>query len=230
LLLGHLKLVLVTALSLLLSAQSFGLDISSAPPELLRQAKSSGLVSEGPQVAAFTWQLDVKKPLKSARRQVEVFSGAFGAQQPGLSVVKRSRHEGATQDSPAKIQEYFSARGLMNLRSDDEETEMHLTGLSWPLKAQNVFQLSIKDEAGAMQQSCVIAQAVDAVQLSPKLKGNAIPIQCEGDGKYRGIKVRVQSSLWFIEQLGVFFNSEDTLKSPLGTFKASVKIVDVRLN
>jgi hypothetical protein len=229
-LLGHLRLVLIAVLSLLLSAQSFGLDVSSVPPDLLQQAKISGLVAEGPKVAAFTWQLDVKKPLKSARRQVEVFSGSYGSMQPGLSVVRRSRHEGATQDSPAKIQEYFSARGLMNLRPDDEETEMHLTGLSWPLKAQHVFQLNLKDGAGAMQQSCVIAQPVDAAQLYAKLKGNAVPIQCEGDGRYRGIKVRIQSSLWFIEQLGVFYNSEDTLKSPLGTFKASVKIVDVRLN
>jgi hypothetical protein len=178
-------------------------------------------------VASFIWHLDVKKPLKSARRQVETFSGAMSSQQPGLSAVKRARHEGATTDSPSKIQEYFSARGLMNLRPDDEETEMQLTSLTWPLKPQNEFQLRLKDEGGAMQQRCTIASAVEAAQLHPKLKGNVIPIQCDGDGTYRGVKVRVQSSLWFIEQLGVFFNSEDTLKSPLGTFKATVKIVDV---
>lgn len=118
----------------------------------------------------------------------------------------------------------------MNLRPDDEETEMQLTGLTWPLKPQNEFQLKLKDEAGAMLQRCVVALASDATQLHVKLKGSAVPIHCEGDGTYRGFKVHIQSSLWFIEQLGVFFNSEDVLKSPLGTFKATVKIVDLKLN
>jgi hypothetical protein len=209
---------------------SFALDASAAPLDLVQKAKASGLVNEGPSVASFVWHLDVKKPLKSARRQVETYSGAMSSQQPGLSAVKRARYEGATLDSPAKIQEYFSARGLMNLRPDDEETEMQLTGLTWPLKPQNAFQLRLKDEAGAMLQRCAIAVAVDAAQLHAKLKGSAFPIQCDGDGTYRGVKVRVQSSLWFIEQLGVFFNSEDTLKSSLGTFKATIKIVDLTLN
>jgi hypothetical protein len=204
--------------------------VSNAPHNLLEKAKNSGLVNEGPSVASFTWYLDVKRPMRSVRRQVEAFGGAVGLQQPGLSVVKRARHEGATQDSPAKIQEYFSARGLMNLRPDDEETEMQLTGLSWPLKPQHEFQLRIKDEAGVMQQRCKIAVAGDAAQLHEKLKGTVVPIQCEGEGTYRGIQVHVQSSLWFVEQLGVFFNSEDVLKSPLGTFRATVKIVDVKLN
>jgi hypothetical protein len=225
-----LKQILFVAICSVISAPSFGVDASSAPQDLLQKAKTSGLISEGPSVATFTWQLDVKKPLKSARRQVETFSGAVSQQQPGLSMVKRARHEGATQDSPAKIQEYFSARGLMNLRPDDEETEMLLTGLTWPLKAQNEFQLRIKDEAGTMQQRCVVALASDAAMLHVKLKGNVVPIQCEGDGTYRGIKVHVQSSLWFVEQLGVFFNSEDVLKSPLGTFRATIKIVDLKLN
>jgi hypothetical protein len=214
----------------MLAASLFAFDMSSAPQELLQKAKASGLVNEGPAVVPFTWYLDVKKPLKSARRQVEAFTGAVSAQQPGLSLVKRARHEGATQEAPAKIQEYFSARGLMNLRPDDEETDMQLTGLTWPLKAQNEFQLRLKDDAGAMQQRCTVALTSDAALLHPKLKGNAVPIQCEGDGMYRGMKVQVQSSLWFIEQLGVFFNSEDVLKSPLGTFKATVKIVDLKLH
>jgi hypothetical protein len=225
-----LKQILFALACLVLSARSFALDASTAPQELLQKAISSGLVNEGPSVASFTWHLDVKKPLKSARRQVEVFNGAVGSLQPGLSIVRRARHEGATQDSPAKIQEYFSARGLMNLRPDDEETEMQLTGLTWPLKPQNEFQLRIKDEAGAIQQRCTIALASGAAQLHSNLKGNVVPIQCEGEGTYRGIKVQVQSRLWFIEQLGVFFNSEDVLKSPLGTFKATVKIVDLKLN
>jgi hypothetical protein len=225
-----LKQILSVIIFMALSSQSFAVDASSAPQDLLQKAKTSGLISEGPSVATFTWQLDVKKPLKSARRQVEAFNGAVSAQQPGLSLVKRARHEGATQDSPAKIQEYFSARGLMNLRPDDEETEMLLTGLTWPLTAQNEFQLRLKDEAGAMKQRCIVAFASDAALLHVNLKGNAIPIQCEGDGTYRGIKVHVQSSLWFIEQLGVFFNSEDILKSPFGTFRATTKIVDLKLN
>jgi hypothetical protein len=213
-----------------LAANASASDGLSAPHDLLQKAKTSGLVNEGPSVASFTWYLDVKKPLKSARRQVEAFSGAASSLQPGLSMVKRARHEGATQDTPAKIQEYFSARGLMNLRPDDEETEMQLTGLTWPLKAQNEFQLRLKDDAGAMQQRCTIAVASDAALLHANLKGKAVPIQCEGDGRYRGVKVHIQSSLWFIEQLGVFFNSEDVLKSPLGTFKASVKIVDLKFH
>jgi hypothetical protein len=206
------------------------LDVPNAPHELLQKAKASGLVDLGPPVASFTWYLDVKKPMKSTRRQVEAFSGAVSALQPGLSLVKRARYDGATQDAPAKIQEYFSARGLMNLRPDDEETEMQLLGLAWPLKAQQEFQFRLKDEAGAMQQRCTVALPIDAAQLHAQLKGNASPIQCEGDGTYRCIKVQVQSKLWFVEQLGVFFNSEDVLKSPLGTFRATVKIVDVKLN
>jgi hypothetical protein len=226
-----LKQILFFIVFLGVNVPSFSLDASSvAPQELLQKAKTSGLVNEGPSVAAFTWYLDVKKPLKSARRQVESFTGAVSTQQPGLSMVKRARHEGATQDAPVKIQEYFSARGLMNLRPDDEETEMQLSGLVWPLKAQNEFQLRLKDESGGMQQRCTIALPSDAALLHGKLKGNAVPIQCEGEGTYRGIKVYVQSSLWFIEQLGVFFNSEDVLKSPLGTFRATVKIVDLKLN
>jgi hypothetical protein len=211
-----------------LSAQAFAVSDPLLPTELLMNAKASGLVSEGPVVAAFTWVLDVKKPIRAARRQIETFAGSANFLQPGLSVVTRARYEGPTEQSTAKVQKYYSARGLMNLRPDDEETEMHLTGLRWPLKPQNVFQLALKDEGGGMQQSCTIAAAVEATELHAKLKGNAIPIQCVGDGKYKGVKVRVTSSLWFIEQLGVFFNSEDVLKSSLGTFNASVKLVDVK--
>jgi hypothetical protein len=166
--------------------------------------------------------------LRAARRQVEAFSGSTNSQQPGLSVVKRARHQGPNETSVAVIQEYFSARGLMNLRPDDEETEMHLSGLAWPLQPQSVFQFSLKDDSGSLKQSCTITTPVDAGQLHAKLKGNAYPIQCVGDGKYKGIGVRIHSSLWFIEQLGVFFNSDDALKSPLGTFNASVKIVDIK--
>jgi hypothetical protein len=214
----------------LILGQGFAADVTPMPPEMLQKAKSSGLINEGPPVVGFTWSLDVKKPIKAARRQVESYAGSSNAQQPGLSAVKRSRHEGPTEQAVAKVQEYFSARGLMNLRPDDEETEMQLVGLTWPLKAQTVFQFSLKDDGGAMKQTCTINASVEATQLHSKLKGNAFPIDCVGDGKYKGIKVRIHSSLWFIDQLGVFFNSDDVIKSPIGTFNASVKIVDVKIH
>jgi hypothetical protein len=209
---------------------SHALDLSSVPPTLLQHAKSSGLIVEGPPVVAFTWSLDVKKPMRSARRQIETFAGSASSQQPGLSTVKRARHQGPNESAPAVIQEYFSARGMMNLRPDDEETEMHLAGLVWPLKAQDVFKFSLKDENGSLKQDCTIAPVVEASQLHSKLKGNVFPIQCVGDGKYKGVSVRIYSSLWFIEQLGVFFNSDDAIKSPLGTFNATVKIIDVKFH
>jgi hypothetical protein len=67
-----LKQILFGIVFLGFNSLSFALDASSvAPQDLLQKAKSSGLVNDGPSVAAFTWYLDVKKPLKSARRQVE---------------------------------------------------------------------------------------------------------------------------------------------------------------
>jgi hypothetical protein len=209
---------------------SYALDVSEAPAALLSKAKENGLIDVGPSVPHFSWTIDIKKPFRSANRQTEIFLGSVSAKQPGLSIVKRTRFEGTASGAPSKFEEHFSARGMMNFRSDETEPEIALSGLKWPLATDQRFQFTFHDEHGKIDQSCHILSIKPAALLHTSLKKSALQIQCEGAGKYRGFDAQVISAVWFIEELGVFFNSEDVFKTALGKFVATIKLVDVKLH
>jgi hypothetical protein len=224
------SLVCFALSSLLLLASAHALDIAEAPAVLVAKAKENGLVDAGPVMPHFTWTIDIKKPLRSANRQTEIFLGAASAKQPGLSVVKRTRFEGIAAGAPSKFEEHFSARGMMNFRADETEPEIALFGLKWPLATDQHFKFAFHDEHGKIDQACHIVGVKPAALLNVSLKKNAHQIHCDGAGKYRGFEAQVTSVVWFIEELGVFFNTEDVFKTALGRFVATVKLVDVKIH
>jgi hypothetical protein len=119
---------------------------------------------------------------------------------------------------------------MMNFRADETEPEISLSGLKWPMAMDQRFQFTFHDEHGKIDQVCHIVGVKPAALLNEALKKNAHQIHCDGAGKYRGFDAHVTSVVWFIEELGVFFNTEDVFKTALGRFVATVKLVDLKIH
>ncbi len=83
-------LILATVLTCLNApAWSFGefrVHVEDLPKPLLQQVRSLGLTSEGgPEIPAFQWRLELKRPLRSAREVQEHFQGSRAGPNSGIS-------------------------------------------------------------------------------------------------------------------------------------------------
>ena len=208
------------------SAPDFKVHEDSLPKALLQQVRATGLCVEGgPEIPSFQWRLELRRPLRKAREVQEHYAGSAGSQTPGLSPTLRYDLPG-TSDLPSTA---VSLRGLVRVSPEDKQIGARAEGLSFPLFAGKSFRIFFKDSGIDLGQQCTVADKVAASQLHVRLEGEASRIQCEGQGRYKGFEVKMHSTVYFIESLGVFLNVLDLVDSPLGLLKSQTRIVDLRM-
>lgn len=192
-------------------------------PELLGKLREAGLIGAGERVPAFSWTLEVKRPMRDARIVAERFLGSPGGEFAGLSPMQRS-HGTPTVDPAAGLPVVLSVRGLSTLRPDDTTLDVAVSGLRLPLARGAVFRLDWQDDGAQLEQTCTVGDAAPASGLHPDLPGTSHRIACEGGGSYKGIPVSVTATVFYLERLGVFVQAESTIRTPLGPLRASARV------
>jgi hypothetical protein len=185
-------------------------------PAVLAALRSNGLLSNvgageaAPKpMPAFEWTFTQKRPLRSARVMHEVFTPAY----EGLALVVTQK-QSADKSTGARV----SVRGLGKYDDDDEVLRLKFTGLKFPLQPGQNFQLDAELEGKPIQHRCTVGAPIVATTIHEKIPGHAVPITCAAETHYLGAKVKVSSNLAYLEQLGVFFNLRDDMRSSVGTF------------
>jgi hypothetical protein len=194
--------------------------------DLMKQVQAVGLTVPGaPEIPAFQWRLEYKRPLRKSREIQEHYAGSRAGPLSGLSATYRYDYPlQGEQNSDA-----VSIRGLVRVSPDDKSIPAKVEGLRFPLEVQAVFKVHVKESGADVAQECQVLNVVSASVLFASLKGEAVHIECKGKGKYKGFEVTMHSTLYFIQALGVFFNAQDLIDSPLGKFKSTTRILDVRV-
>ncbi|MFP5405231.1 MAG: hypothetical protein ACLGHY_02435, partial [Gammaproteobacteria bacterium] len=193
-------------------------------PALLETLLASGLVGgEGVPVPPFSWVLETKRPGRDPRQTAEVFAGSPPGRLSGLSPMVR-RYLPANPD--AAVTPVLSVRGLTNLHAGDRSLDAQVQGMRLPLVEGATFQLHWSDEGARLDQLCTVGASTPAASLQPALPGSARRIECSGEGRYHGIPVGAGATVFFLEQLGVFLDSEHFIRTPLGRLGTTTRIVD----
>jgi hypothetical protein len=196
------------------------------PKPLLQQVKALGLTVPGaPEIPAFYWQLELKRPLRKARNIQEHFLGSQAGPNSGLSPTFRFDYPKESE----KTSDALSVRGLVRVSPEDAQISARVEGLSFPLDSNATFKIFLKEPGIDVTQACSVKSKTPSSQLHANLKGESSLIECTGRGRYKGFDVSLHSTLYFIEALGIFFNALDVIDSPVGKLKASTKIIDLKI-
>ncbi len=196
--------------------------LGDLPAELVKELKRQGMLTNAVAIPRFQWVLEQQRPLRKPRTVTEQFQ----ASADGLSFVQSSTR---SSDGKVELRDYASARGLLRYTPSDTQADVQFEGLTFPLYAGRQFRWRLTRDEIPLNQTCHVLDKNLARHVHSAMPGDAWRIQCEGESRYSGMKVKVSSVLYFIEKLGVFFNEKDDLKSPLGKFSFSQRIVHFQL-
>lgn len=191
-------------------------------PSVREELARTGLVSAAAAVPTFRWVYENKRPM----RHVRSIDEAFAASADGLSLVERAvRYD----DGKVDRDENLSARGLLRVDGRDHSLGVHIRGLRLPPQPGERFEIESSRDGHPVRESCVVGARAPAAEVFAALPGDAIAIECRGEGRYAGIKVRASSLVYYFERLGVFFSRRDVLDTPLGKFENTNRIIDFKL-
>lgn len=193
---------------------------------LMQQVRDAGLgLDSGPAIPAFQWRLELKRPLRRAREVQEYFEGSRLAGPPGMSATFRHdlpREGDATSDA-------VTVRGLVRVSPEDDHVGARVEGLVFPLLAGKSFRVRVRDPGIDIGQTCTVSARVAASQVHARLAGEASLIVCEGKGRYKGFDVKMTSTVYFLDVLGMFLNTQDIIESPIGVLRSSTRILDLKM-
>lgn len=192
-------------------------------PDLVAGLREAGLIGAGEPVPGFAWTLEVKRPMREPRLVSERFLGSPEGELVGLSPMIRIY--GPQPAPPASGQaSAWSVRGLATVHPQDTRLEVAVRGLRLPLVPGAGFRLDWHDDSSELEQNCKVLGRSPASELHPALPGPARRIECEGQGRYKGIPVDVSATVFYLERLGVFVRAENTIRTPLGALQSWTRI------
>lgn len=192
-------------------------------PGLLASLREAGLIGAGEPVQRFSWTLEVKRPMRDARQVSERFLGSPGGGFAGLSPMIRT-YGPQPADPASGARPVLSVRGLTTVRPEETALEVGVQALRLPLAQGASFRLDWHDDGARLEQACTVVGQEPAATLNPALPGPARRIECEGDGRYKGIPVGVSATVFYLEHLGVFVQAENTIRTPLGPLRSWTRI------
>jgi hypothetical protein len=205
------------------SSRQSGCGIGRVPCSSRRFAQGFAATGES---LGFDWAWSARDScLQLAFRIQEHFLGSQAGPNSGLSPT--FRYDFPTE--PETPSEALSVRGLVRVSPEDTQIAARVEGLKFPLEPKAGFKIFLKEPGIQVTQMCTVMDKAPASQLHPSLKGDVSPIECSGQGQYKGFDVKLHSSLYFIEALGVFFNALDVIDSPVGKLKAATRILDLKV-
>lgn len=193
-------------------------------PALLSELRKTGLIGEGVDpVPRFAWTLEVKRPLRDPKQVSERFLGSPAGGHSGLTpMIRTYGPEPADPGSGARM--VLSVRGLTTVHPGESSLGVAVIGLKLPLSEGASFRIDWREEGARLEQRCRVAGREPAASLNPALPGSARRIDCEGEGRYKGIPVGVSATVFYLERLGVFVRAENTVHSPFGPLRSWTRI------
>ncbi|WP_028311001.1 hypothetical protein [Derxia gummosa] len=204
-------------------ARAEPVTIDDIAPEVVEAVRATGLVGAGLPVRGFTWKLEQRRPFRGPRTTVETLTASADGASPAQS-------ETTLPDGRMEYSEYLSVRGLLRLGPNDKTLGITASGLALPLVPGRQFKLSGERDGMVLDQACTARSRVPATQLHESLPGDAVLIDCAGEGKYRGLTAQVTSEVVWLAKLNVFLDRHDVFDSPLGRFEFSRAVLDFRFN
>lgn len=200
------------------------MQVSELSPTVLKQARSAGLVTQGiDPIPRFSWAIEQRRPLRSTRRMSESFQGSDAAT-AGLSPMTRI----TTRADGDRRVDGVSLRGLMAFSPQDETLDARLEGFTLPMRTGARFSLEYRHDDGRAQQSCTVGASQPASSVFASIPGDVFLIDCDGDARYRGIRVGLSSRVAYFPKLGMFVNLADVIDTPLGKIQSGTKITAFR--
>ena len=210
-------------------AQTVPPDVSwsDLAPEIQRAVRATGLVGAGEPVAPFEWTLEVKRPMRKPFRVVERYAGTQSGEPAGATSLTRSTFDPAGK--PTGVRKYLSVRGLFRVRADDDRLDAEVDGVKMPLAAGSAYRVTAsRAEDERVTQRCTVADRVPAAQVFAALPGEAIRIRCAGEAQWHGVKIGLETSVFYLERLGVFIGVHDTFRSPVGKLETVTRVLSFR--
>jgi len=193
-------------------------------PSLIEALRRAGLIGEGVDpVPRFAWTLETKRPLRDPKLVSERFLGSPSGGLSGLSPMMRSYSPQPPAVGSGE-RTVLSVRGLATVHPGESQLGVSIEGLQLPLRDGAGFRLDWSDDGGRLEQRCRAGAREPAAALNPALPGEARRIDCEGEGRYKGIPVGVSTTVYYLERLGVFLQAENTIRSPLGPLRSWTRI------
>ncbi len=194
------------------------------PPETLAQLRASGLIGTGHGIRPFRWTTVTTRPMRSPRRYRETFAGTPPGAPAGLSAMVRDELD--EDDAVKRTVQRVSARGLIHLKPGRAEPDVRIEGLHLPLSTGARFHLEYDDGSGRLIEDCVVGDDRAASSVHPAIPGRATQIDCSGTGRYMGIPVKVEATVLYLQQPGVFVSVSQEIHAPIGRLRSGTSIVD----
>ena len=223
---GARRSALAALLAALAWGPAFAEDIAGEllpAPALIASLREAGLIGAGEPVPRFAWTLEVKRPMRDPRLVSERFLGSPGGGFAGLSPMLRV-YGPHPVDPASGARPVLSVRGLTTLHPEETALDVGVHGLRLPLAQGAGFRLDWHDDGAKLEQACKVVGQEPAATLNPALPGAARRIECEGNGRYKGIPVGVSATVFYLERLGVFVQAENTIRTPLGPLRSWTRV------
>lgn len=194
------------------------------PAPVMSQLRASGLIGSAGRIQPFRWTTVTTRPLRSPRRYRETYAGTPPGAPAGLSPMVR---EELTDDGEVRrTVRRVSARGLVQLKPGRKEPGLHVQGLRLPPVKGARFRLEYDDGSGNLVEDCVVGDERAASTVHPAIPGRATQIDCSGTGRYLRLPVRVDATVLYLHEPGVFVNVDEEINGPIGRLQSGTRIID----
>ncbi|WP_085315590.1 hypothetical protein [Derxia lacustris] len=216
----------VVALALMLAsacARAEPVTLDAIAPEVVEAVRATGLLDAALPVRGFAWTFEQRRPFRQPRTTVEtVAASADGA--------SATQSRSIQADGKVEQSDYVSVRGLLRVGPADKALGISASGLALPPLPGRQFKLSGERDGIVLDQVCTARARLPASQVHESLPGDAVAIDCIGEGKYRGLTAQVRSEVVWLAKLNVFLDRRDVFESQLGRFEFSRTILDFKFN
>jgi hypothetical protein len=189
-------------------------DLQTAVREAL---KAHPFAKPGAPTPAFSWTLEKSRTLRKTHTVAE----NYAASASGVAAVNVSDQRGS--DAPV-VKNRVSLRGLEQFDADDATLDVTAQGIDMPPKSGGAFTITVKKDGQSLTKTCKIGERAAASSVFAALPGEMAPIECAGNGTYRGAQVKTKTQMAWFDALGVFLLLREEADTPLGKFTETVKI------
>jgi hypothetical protein len=208
--------------ALFLATAAFGpahaLTTEELQPTVREALKSHPFTKPGAAIPAFSWVLEKTRTL----RKPHIVTESFAAAPQGVAAVKVTDQRSGEDASAPRTR--MSLRGLEYIDADDAELAVLAQGLDMPPKTGGSFTITLKKDGQALIKTCKVGERTAASALFANLPGEMAPIECAGDGTYRGSKVKTKTQMAWLDALGVFLLRREEADTALGKFTETVTV------
>jgi hypothetical protein len=194
------------------------LTLEDLQPAVRDALKAHPFTKPGAPQPAFSWTLEKSRTLRKTHLVGETYSPAAN----GVATVKVADQR--VGDEAPSSRTRLSLRGLEYIDADDAELAVTAQNVDMPPKSGGTFTVTVKKDGQSLTKTCKIGERAAASSVFAALPGEMAPIECAGNGTYRGAQVKTKTQMAWFDALGVFLLLREEADTALGKFTETVKI------